>query len=104
MKGRQVEPGQYTDKMREALDIILKDCDPAKSSSRKAGCQVYKELRKLMPIARPKDVASEAIWVGRNECHSENQRIARLRDDLIRSAVSMPLTWDRQGRLCALGE
>ncbi|ATG42380.1 hypothetical protein J4729_20845 [Leisingera sp. HS039] len=104
MKGRQVEPDQYTDKMREALNVILKDCDPAKSSSRKAGCQLYKELRKLMPIARPQDVASEAIWLGRNEYHSEDQRIAHLRDDLIRSAVSVPLTWDRQGRLSALGE
>lgn len=103
MKGRQVEPDQYTDKMREALNIILKDCDPTKSSSRKAGYQVYKELRKLMPIARPMDVASEAIWVGRNECHSEDQLLACLRDDLIRSAVSVPLTWDRQGKLNAPG-
>lgn len=103
MKGRQVEPDQYTDKMREALHVILKDCDPAKSSSRKAGCQVYKELRKLMPIARPRDVASEAIWVGRNECHTEDQQIARFRDDLIRSAVSVPLTWDRQRKFNAPG-
>lgn len=103
MKGRQVEPDQYTDKMREALNVILKDCDPAKSSSRKAGYQVYKELRKLMPIARPRDVASEAIWVGRNEYPSEDRRIARLRDDLIRSAVSVPLAWDRQEKLNAPG-
>lgn len=103
MKGRQIEPKEYTDKMREALNVILKECDPTKSSFRKAGYEVYKELRKLMPIACPKDVASEAIWIGRVEFPSEDQRIARLRDNLIRSAVSAPLARDRLGKLNAPG-
>jgi hypothetical protein len=103
MKGRQVEPGQYTNKMRAALHVILEDSDPAKSSSRRAARQVYAELRKLMPLARPKAVASEAIWAGRNEFYFEDRRLARFRDHLIRSAVSVPLTWDRLGKLNAPG-
>ena len=103
MRRRQVEPEQYTDKLREALNVILEDCNPAKPSSRRAAREVYVELRKLMPMAHPKDVASEAIWVGRNYLYSEDQKLAQFRDNLIRSAVSVPLTCGRQGRLSALG-
>lgn len=95
MRQRQIEPEQYTDKMRKALDVILDDCDPAKSSSRKAAKHLYKELRKQMPMARAGAVLAEAIWVGRNAYPSEDQRTRELRDHLIRSAVSLPMKADR---------
>lgn len=104
MKGRQLEPDQYTEKMRAGLNVILEDCNPTKSSSQRAARQVYEELRKLMPIARPSAVASEAIWVGRNEFHFEDLKLARFRDDLIRFALSVPLSRDRQGKLNAPGK
>lgn len=95
MRQRQIEPEQYTDKMRKALDVILDDCDPARSSSRRAAKQLYKELRKQMPLAGAGTVLSEAIWVGRNEYPSEDQRTRELRDHFIRAAVAAPMAVDR---------
>lgn len=97
MRQRQIEPEQYTDKMRKALDVILDDCDPSRSSSRRAAKHFYKELRKQMPIAGAGAVLAEAIWVGRNEYPSEDQRTRELRDHLVRSAVSAQMTLDRKG-------
>ncbi len=104
MRQRQIEPDQYTNKLREALKVILDDCDPAKSSSRKAAKQLFEELRKLMPLARSATVAAEAIWVGRIEYSSVDQEVGHLRDRLIRNAVSVPMSWDRKGKLSALVE
>lgn len=95
MRHRQIEPDQYTDKIREALKVILGDCDPAKSSSRKAAKQLYEELRKLMPLAGSGTVAAEAIWVGRNEYPVDDRRTRELRDHFIRAAVSEPFKLDR---------
>lgn len=96
MRQRQIEPEQYTDKMRKALDVIFEDCNPAKSSSRKAAKYFYKELRKQMPMAGAGAVLAEAIWVGRNAYPSEDQRTRELRDHLIGSAVSVPMADDRK--------
>ena len=96
MRQRQIEPEQYTDKMRKALDVILDDCDPSRSSSRRAAKHFYKELRKQMPMAGAGAVLAESIWVGRNEYPSEDQRTRELRDHLVRSAVSAQMTLDRK--------
>lgn len=95
MRQRQIEPEQYTDKMRKALDVILDDCAPARSSSRRAAKHLYNELRKQMPMAGAGAVLAEAIWVGRNEYPSEKQKTRELRDHLIRVAVSVPMKVDR---------
>ena len=95
MRQRQIEPDQYTDKMRKALDVILDDCAPSKSSSRKAAKHFFQEIRKQMPMAGAGAVLAEAIWVGRNEYPAEDQMQRELRDHLVRSAVSVPMAVDR---------
>ncbi|SFD81486.1 hypothetical protein SAMN04488049_13512 [Tritonibacter multivorans] len=96
MRQRQIEPEKYTETMRKALDVILDDCDPAKSSSKKAAKHLYKELRKQMPMAGAGAVLAEAIWTGRNAYPSDDQRTRELRDHLIRSAVRLPMAADRR--------
>ncbi len=98
MRQRYVDPGKYTEKMREALSVILDDCDPERPSSRRAAKQLYEELRKLMPLAGAGAVIAEAVWVGRNEYPFSEQRARRLLDHLILAALSVPMKEHRLGR------
>lgn len=105
MRGqRQLEPEHYTDKMRKALDVILDDCDPETPSSRKAANQLYAELKNLMPLATAKAIGKEAVWMGRNVYGFTDQKTGSLRDRVIRSAVSVPMSRDRHGKFSALDE
>lgn len=104
MRGRKVDPAQYTDEMRAAMAIILDECAPEKSSSRRAAWSLYRGIRTFMPNARAKDVAAEAIWIGREEYPAQDQRQAWLRDHILRAAISVPLAIDREKEVCALVE
>lgn len=102
MRGRKIDPSNYTDEMRSAIEVILDEGAVKKSSSCRAGMALYREIRKLMPHARAKDVAAEAIWIGREEYPTQDANLAWLRDHVIRAAISVPLTIDRKGKLNAL--
>lgn len=104
MRGRKIDPEKYTDNMKSALAVILDENAPQKSSSKRAALALHLEIRKLMPNARPKDVGAEAIWIGREEYPTQDEKVAWLRDHAVRAAISVPLTIDREEKGSALGE
>lgn len=104
MRGRKIDPVTYTAVMKLALEVILKERDPKKSSSQKAALALYREIRKQMPNARAKDVGTEAIWIAREEYPTQDRKLAWLRDHVIRAAISVPLAADRERQVSALGE
>ncbi|MDE4175840.1 hypothetical protein PXK01_16890 [Phaeobacter sp. PT47_59] len=102
MRGRKIDPVTYTAEMKLALEVILKERDPKKSSSQRAALALYREIRKLMPNARAKEVGAEAIWIGREEYPAQDEELAWLRDRAIRKAISVPLAIDREKKVSAL--
>ena len=104
MRGRKIDPEKYTNDMKSALAVILDEGAPKTSSSKRAALMLYREIRKLMPIARAKDVGAEAIWIGREEYPTLDGELAWLRDHAIRAAVSIPLAADRMKKVSALVE
>lgn len=91
-EGRKLEPEKYTDRLRSAAHVLLTDQDPRQQSSKLAAEQMYRELRKLLPLARSGQLLREAIWVGRNLFDFDDDRASRQRDHIIRSAVSKPMS------------
>nr|WP_319949449.1 hypothetical protein [uncultured Shimia sp.] len=104
MRGRKIDPEKYTNDMKSALAVILDEGAPKTSSSKRAALMLYREIRKLMPNARAKDVGVEALWIGREEYPTQDEKLAWFRDHAIRAAISVPLAIDREKRVGAVGE